>query len=100
MEALNTAWNTKFTDFDDLYQPIRDASAKSEAAKKIRNILKRDASEACLRFRQSMPEVDPNHMILGMRWAYRPRSCSRMESEIHAHLMPESLHVESTFSAC
>ena len=33
VEALNTALNTKFNDFDDLYQPIRDASAKSEAAK-------------------------------------------------------------------
>ena len=48
VEALNTAWNTKFNDFDDLYQPIRDASAKSEAAKRrSENILKRDASRLC-----------------------------------------------------
>lgn len=47
VEALNTAWNTKFNDFDDLYQPIRDASAKSEAAKKIRKHSQRDASRLC-----------------------------------------------------
>ncbi len=71
MEALNTAWNTKFTDFDDLYQPIRDASAKSEAAKEDQKTFSKEMLRAYVEIpSKACRKVDPNHMILGMRWAW------------------------------
>ena len=71
VEALNTAWNTKFTDFDDLYQPIRDASAKSEAAKEDQKTFSKEMLRAYVEIpSKACREVDPNHMILGMRWAW------------------------------
>ena len=56
VEALNTAWNTKFNDFDDLYQPIRDASAKSEAAKEDQKHSQKRCFALMLRFRQKHVE--------------------------------------------
>ena len=71
VEALNTAWNTKFNDFDDLYQPIRDASAKSEAAKEDQKTFSKEMLRAYVEIpSKACREVDPNHMILGMRWAW------------------------------
>ena len=71
VETLNTAWNTKFTDFDDLYQPIRDASAKSEAAKEDQKTFSKEMLRAYVEIpSKACREVDPNHMILGMRWAW------------------------------
>ena len=70
-EALSDAWRTPLLDFDDLRKPIRNASALSAAAKrdlrafsvKLLDAYVGIASRACR-------EADPNHMNLGMRWAW------------------------------
>ncbi len=69
--AMNDAWNTDFDSFDALCRPINKASqfsAKAEAdLRAFSALLIREytaiPSAACR-------EVDPNHMILGMRWAW------------------------------
>ena len=70
-EALSDAWNIPFASFDDLLSPIEKASSLSaQAAADVRafsarltELYMRIPAEACRR-------VDPNHMILGMRWAW------------------------------
>ena len=71
IEKLNEVWNSEFAGFEDLYEPIRDASHKSEAAKHDM----KEFSKEMLRLYIEIPvkacrEADPNHMILGMRWAW------------------------------
>ena len=71
VDRLNVAWNLSVSSFDDLYQPIRDASNRSEEAKADQ----KEFSKKLLRAYVEIPakacrEVDPNHMILGMRWAW------------------------------
>jgi len=72
-EKLNAAWGgtLKIGDFDDLKKPIRGASKLSAAA----NEDMRAFSREMLRRYVTIPAaacraVDPNHMILGMRWAW------------------------------
>lgn len=69
--ALNRAWNSAFSDFEELYKPQKKVSGWSESAyedmrafsKKMLRAYIEIPSRACRR-------VDPNHMILGMRWAW------------------------------
>ena len=68
---LNRAWNTAFDSFDDLYRSQRDISKRTEAASRDM----REFSRMMLRAYIGIPvrecrRVDPNHMILGMRWAW------------------------------
>lgn len=71
IKALNRAWNVNLQSFDDLYRSMRDVSSNSDAArvdmkafsKKMLRAYVEIPSKACR-------EVDPNHMILGMRWAW------------------------------
>lgn len=68
---LNQAWNTDFESFSSLYQPQRDCSKRSACAKEDL----REFSRKMLRAYVEIPasecrKVDPNHMILGMRWAW------------------------------
>jgi hypothetical protein len=70
-KALSEAWKHSFTSFDDLRKPLENASRFSE------NSLKdlREFSKILLRAYVAIPakacrEVDPNHMNLGMRWAW------------------------------
>lgn len=71
VEALNAAWSTEFKNFDDLKQHQEKASAYSAQAEK-------DLKEFSVRMVRAYVEipskacrkVDPNHMILGMRWAW------------------------------
>lgn len=71
VQALADAWQHSLSDFSDLRNPIRKASELSAAAKRdLREFSKRMletyvgiASRACR-------EADPNHMNLGMRWAW------------------------------
>ncbi len=70
-EALSKAWKQPFKSFEDLYAPIRRASEFSEEAKKDL----REFSRILLRAYVEVPsracrKADPNHMILGMRWAW------------------------------
>ena len=68
---MNAAWQTNFADFDDLLTPMEKASSYSEQARVdltdfSRLMLDRYigvVSRAC-------KAVDPNHLNLGMRWAW------------------------------
>ena len=69
--ALNAAWETSFSSYDDLRQPIEKASLFSAKAEEDL----RAFSAELIRAYTAIPsaacrEVDPNHMILGMRWAW------------------------------
>jgi hypothetical protein len=69
IEALNSAWNTRFLSFSDLQKPIEHAdefTKQSESDLKIfRDILIKQYSEVPSR---ATREVDPNHLNLGMRY--------------------------------
>ncbi len=69
--ALNRAWSCSFADFDDLYRPQRDVSKRSGQAEADM----KEFSRRLLRAYVEIParecrNADPNHMILGMRWAW------------------------------
>lgn len=71
ISALNAAWQTSFASFEALRQPIEKASAFSAQAQSDL----RAFSATLIRAYTAIPaaacrEVDPNHMILGMRWAW------------------------------
>ena len=71
IEALNEAWRTAFADFAALKAPVEKASALSEQAEADL----RAFSAELIRAYTAIPsaacrEADPNHMILGMRWAW------------------------------
>ncbi len=69
--AFNAAWNLNLPDFDALNQPMRDARKCSAAAREDLDAFSRDMitlfakipAEAC-------KKVDPNHLNMGMRYAY------------------------------
>lgn len=70
-EALSAAWGRAFASFDDLRAPIANASKLSPAAMEDQRAFSREM----LRLYSEIPSkacraVDPNHMILGMRWAW------------------------------
>lgn len=69
--ALNAAWGTGFDSFECLYRQQKDVSKRSAAAKEDM----REFSRRMMRTYIETPvracrRVDPNHMILGMRWAW------------------------------
>lgn len=71
IEALNSAWNSDLESFDSLYQPQERVSSWSEASREDM----REFSRQMLRAYVGIPvqecrRVDPNHLILGMRWAW------------------------------
>ncbi|MFV0399638.1 MAG: hypothetical protein ACK5LX_03340 [Oscillospiraceae bacterium] len=70
-EALSAAWNRSFGSFDDLRKSIAVASRLSARAGEDM----REFSRRMLRAYVEIPSkacraVDPNHMNLGMRWAW------------------------------
>ena len=71
VDALNQAYDLNLSDFDDLYQVQTDLSKRTpQAAADLRAF-----SKLMLRAYIEIPvlacrAVDPNHMILGMRWAW------------------------------
>lgn len=71
IEQLNVVWKSSFDGFERLYQQQKDVSKLSETAKNDM----REFSRQMLRAYIETPvrecrKVDPNHMILGMRWAW------------------------------
>ena len=70
-ETLSRAWGHAFDSFDELNEPTQKASAFSEQARedlrafsaRLTELYTRIPAEACRK-------ADPNHMILGMRWAW------------------------------
>jgi len=70
-DALSAAWNKTFNSFDDLNTPIYAASRLSEAAKADLRAFSRKMLEAYVAIPSAACRaVDPNHMNLGMRWAW------------------------------
>ena len=70
-EALAEAWQTPFTSFADLRRPI--AKASSLSARALADIREFSAflTEKYMRIpAEACRAADPNHMILGMRWAW------------------------------
>ena len=71
VSALSEAWNHHFHSFDDLLRPIDRASHFSAAAKadaRAFSIMMMEAFTAIPA--NACRKVDPNHMILGLRWAW------------------------------
>lgn len=71
IEALNAAWNCSLEGFEDLYRRQKQVSEWSVGAERDM----REFSVRMLRAYVEIPvracrKVDPNHMILGMRWAW------------------------------
>lgn len=70
-EALSAAWRRPFESFDALRQPLEKASALSEAAYQDLRAFSARLTEAYMRIPAlACRQVDPHHMILGMRWAW------------------------------
>ena len=71
VRELNLAWNSAFADFSDLEKPLEQASSLSEVAKRDLRAFSARLTEAYMRVpARACRAVDPNHMILGMRWAW------------------------------
>lgn len=71
IEELNKVWGCELAGFDDFYEPKKDVSCWSEAA----GADMKEFSRKMLRAYVEIPvsacrKADPNHMILGMRWAW------------------------------
>ena len=70
-EALSRAWARPVAAFDELRAPIKKASACSPEAKADMRAFSALLTEAYTRIpAEACRAVDPNHMILGMRWAW------------------------------
>ena len=71
VEKLNEAWNTAFASFDDLYTRQNRISERSDAAKADMTAFSRKLVRAYVEIpSKACRAVDPNHLILGMRWAW------------------------------
>ena len=69
--ALSQAWRHDFASFEALLTPIEKASALSEQAHGDLRIYSAWLTEQYMRIpAAACRTVDPNHMILGMRWAW------------------------------
>lgn len=71
ISELNNAWGCALASFEDFYAPMKKASAWSKQAGEDM----REFSRRMLRAYVEIPcrecrKADPNHMILGMRWAW------------------------------
>lgn len=71
IEILNREWKHSFDSFEDLYRPLKKVSEWSGTACSDM----REFSREMLRAYVEIPvrecrKVDPDHMILGMRWAW------------------------------
>lgn len=71
IDYFNASWNVKFSSFEELKNPIRHASYLSETARKDLS----DFSRVLIRRYNEIPikeckKIDPNHLNLGIRYAY------------------------------
>ena len=68
---LNLAWHGHFKDFTDLYTPLKKVSGWSGQAKDDMRAFSRKMLEAYVGIpSEACRLADPNHMNLGMRWAW------------------------------
>lgn len=71
IEELNASWKSSLADFECLYQQQRGVSKWSEAAERDMREFSRQMMKAYIEIPvRECRRVDPNHMILGMRWAW------------------------------
>ena len=71
IDALNQAWHVHFESFGDLENPIEKASSLSDQAKHDLRAFSAILTEKYMRIpAEACRKIDPNHMILGMRWAW------------------------------
>lgn len=71
VEALNQAWNSSFSSFEELYQPQKKLSSRSSQAMEDMRAFSRSMLRAYIEIpAAACRRVDANHMILGMRWAW------------------------------
>lgn len=71
VERLNEAWKTCFAGFEDLYRQQKNLSSCSERAWEDLRAFSVKMLERYVGIpARACREVDPNHMILGMRWAW------------------------------
>ena len=70
-DALSRAWARPFDEFDALMEPIDHASGLSDQAREDLRAFSERLIQRYMRVpAQACRAVDPNHMILGMRWAW------------------------------
>lgn len=71
IECLNASWRGCYASFEDLYLPQKDVSKRSEYAKRDMQEFSRQMMRTYIEIPvRACRQVDPNHMILGMRWAW------------------------------
>lgn len=71
IEALNDAWNCSFEEFEDLYESQAHVSQWSESAGRDMHAFSRKMMEEYVGIpSRACRKADPNHMNLGMRWAW------------------------------
>ena len=71
VDALNEAWKLELQSFDDLQESRAHMSEQSEEASRFLHEFSRELVRAYVEIpSKACREVDPNHMILGMRWAW------------------------------
>jgi hypothetical protein len=71
VEQWNKAWHTEFTDFDRLLEPLEHASSLSPQAEKDLSDFNRMMIEQYVKLPSlACKNVDPEHLNLGMRYAW------------------------------
>lgn len=71
IDKLNRAWKSSFEGFEGLYRQQKDVSGRSEDAKRDMREFSRQMMRAYIEIPvRECRKADPNHMILGMRWAW------------------------------
>lgn len=71
IKALNRAWKTDFAGFEDLRLSQKEISKRSKAAREdMRSFSKEMLGRYVEIPSRACRQADPNHMILGMRWAW------------------------------
>ena len=70
-EALSAAWHYPISSFEDLRRPVDSASSLSDRAREDLRAFSARLNEAYIRIpAEACKRADPNHMNLGMRWAW------------------------------
>ncbi len=71
VEALNAAWGSAFSSLEELRRPVEKMSARYPGAEADLRAFSRQLVEAYVAVpAAACRQADPNHMILGMRWAW------------------------------
>lgn len=70
ISAFNTSWDTSYSDFEKLNEPVRRAASLSEKAAADLLEFSKEMLEEYIRVPAfAAKKIDPDHLNLGMRWA-------------------------------